>query len=429
MNTYRHVVSSKARARGFGSARDRARVALDEALAGVHAGRLHALSIAEESADLEPAVALSERLRGEAEHIVVLGIGGSSLGAQALSQLHDYFTPSSFLPVHGPRLHFLDNPDGPTMSRLMTALPVARTHYLVVSKSGGTAEPMMQALAAIDHITVRGNKSDISKLVHAVSEPKDNALTRLARAHGISVLDHPADIGGRYSVLSIVGLLPALLMGLDAKAVRAGAAQVLADARGGRADALLDGAAFSVSAAEAGLNVQVLMPYSDRLERFAAWYRQLWAESLGKNGRGTLPVRALGPVDQHSQLQFYLDGPPLAAFTLMTVNQSGSGPRVPSAIVADPSLDYLKDKRIGDLVMAEARATYETFEGHRQPCRLISLEHLNEEALGALFMHFMVETVMTAQMIGVNAFDQPAVEEGKVLARRYMQEMTPKDVE
>ncbi len=427
MNTFRQTISAKARAHSFQSARDRARIALDELLADVNAGKLHALSIANESADLEPAIALSERLRGEAEHIVILGIGGSSLGAQALAQLHDYYTPSSFLPVHGPRLHFLDNPDGPTMSRLLTALPVNSTHYLVVSKSGGTAEPMMQALAAIDHIAVRGNKADIPKLVHALSEPKDNALTRLARTHGIAVLDHPTDIGGRYSVLSIVGLLPTLLMGLDAKAVRAGAADVLTAARAGKADAQLDGAAFSVSAAEAGLNVQVLMPYSDRLERFAAWYRQLWAESIGKNGRGTLPVKALGPVDQHSQLQFYLDGTQLAALTVMTVDQSGSGPRVPAAMVADPALDYLKDKRIGDLVMAEARATYETFEAHAQPCRIMALDHLNEEALGALFMHFMIETIMTAQMIGVDPFDQPAVEEGKILARRYMQEMKSTD--
>ena len=427
MSAFRQVISGKARASGFEAARERARRALADVLSEVNAGKLHALSIAEEGADLAPAIALAARLRGEAEHIVVLGIGGSSLGAQAIAQLHDYYTPSSFLPVHGPRLHFLDNPDGPTMSRLMTALPVDRTHYLVVSKSGGTAEPMMQVLAAIDHIAVRGDKMLVPKLVHVVSEPRDNALTRLAKVHGLSALDHPTDIGGRYSVLSMVGLLPTLLMGLDAKAVRAGAAQALSSARAGKADALIDGTAFSVSAAEAGLNVQVLMPYSDRLERFAAWYRQLWAESLGKDGRGTLPVNALGPVDQHSQLQFYLAGPRLAAFTVMTVDQSGTGPHVPAAMVSDPALDYLKDKRIGDLVMAEARATYETFEANRRPCRLIALDHLNEQALGALFMHFMIETILTARLIGVNPFDQPAVEEGKILARRYMQEMKPRD--
>jgi len=427
MNAFQQTISAKARPSGFESARAAARAAVTAVLREAEAGSLHALSIANESADLAPAIALADHLRKEAGHIVVLGIGGSSLGAQALAQLHDYFTPSSFLPVRGPRLHFLDNPDGATMSRLMTALPVEHTHYLVVSKSGGTAEPMMQALAAIDHIALRGNRGLVSKLVHAVSEPKDNALTRLAREFGLSVLDHPTDIGGRFSVLSIVGLLPALLMGLDAKAVRAGAAQVLADARAGKADNLIDGTAFSVSAAQAGLNIQVLMPYSDRLERFAAWYRQLWAESLGKGGRGTLPVRALGPVDQHSQLQFYLAGPRLAAFTVMTVDQAGAGPRVPGALVTDPALDYLKGKRIGDLVMAEARATYETFEAHGQPCRLIALDRLNEQTLGALFMHFMIETILTARLIGVNPFDQPAVEEGKILARRYMKEMKSSD--
>jgi glucose-6-phosphate isomerase len=416
-------LSSKTCPRNFAATLERAQKELAGLLADARAAWLHPLTIADETLDLMPAQALAERLKREASHVVILGIGGSSLGAQALSQIKDYYTPASFLPVDGPRLHFLDNPDAETMSRLLRSFSAGRTHYIMISKSGGTAETMMQGLAVLSHLEHHGQKQNIAQLMTVVSEPRDNPLTRLARAHEIPVLDHPTDIGGRFSVLSVVGLLPAMVMGVDAKAIRAGAAQVWHGAAEGTWDAPVRGAAFSAAAAEAGLNVQVVMPYADRLDRFAAWYRQLWAESLGKNGKGTLPVRALGPVDQHSQLQFYLGGTPLAAYTVLTVDQSGQGPHVPAKAVSDSALGYLKDRHLGDLVMAEARATYETFEAHGRPCRRISVEKLDEQALGALFAHFMIETILTARLIGVDAFDQPAVEEGKVLARRYLQEM------
>jgi glucose-6-phosphate isomerase len=419
---YRQSLSPAGLATAYSNALERAHAALGEVRADVKAGHLHALTIAGESDDLVAARALAEPIRQEAEHVVILGIGGSSLGAQALAQLKDYYTPLGFLPVDGPRVHFLDNPDAETMTKLMDALKVDRTRFVVISKSGGTAEPMMQALSVIDEIKRRASQAAISKLMMIVSEPKENALTRLAKTHGLKALDHPTDIGGRYSVLSVVGLFPALLMGLEPAHVRAGAAKLLADSFDGKSTAVVEGAAFSVAAAEAGRDVQVMMAYADRLERFVMWYRQLWAESLGKQGKGTLPVRALGPVDQHSQLQLYLEGPPCAAFTVMTLDQKGLGPTVSKGATGDPGLGYLEGKAIGDLVMAEARATYETFASHKLPCRLIALDKLSEETVGALIMHFMLETIVSAKLLGVNAFDQPAVEEGKVLARRYMVE-------
>jgi glucose-6-phosphate isomerase len=164
------------------------------------------------------------------------------------------------------------------------------------------------------------------------------------------------------------------------------------------------------------------MPYADRLGEFGFWFRQLWAESLGKDGHGTTPIRALGTVDQHSQLQLYLAGPRDKLFTVLTVASAGIGRPVDRALAQDPELAYLSGHGLGDLIAAEARATYETLARNRRPVRLIALERLDEAALGGLFMHYMLETILAARLIGVDPFDQPAVEEGKVLARRYLAE-------
>ncbi|MEX2642839.1 MAG: glucose-6-phosphate isomerase, partial [Acetobacterales bacterium] len=174
--------------------------------------------------------------------------------------------------------------------------------------------------------------------------------------------------------------------------------------------------------ARRGVAMSVLMPYCDRLGTFAMWYRQLWAESLGKDGMGTTPVKALGAVDQHSQVQLYLDGPRDKLFTLMLLDSAGRGGRVESAR-APGKLSYLAGRTIGDLMEAEQNATAETLVRNGCPTRVIRLERLDEQALGALTMHYMLETIVAGRLMGVDPFDQPAVEQGKVLAREYLAEM------
>ncbi|RAV76127.1 glucose-6-phosphate isomerase, partial [Aerococcus loyolae] len=184
------------------------------------------------------------------------------------------------------------------------------------------------------------------------------------------------------------------------------------------------GAALSLALQrEKGANMTVLMAYADRLERFLAWHCQLWAESLGKQGKGTTPVRALGPVDQHSQLQLYLDGPKDKMFTAFTVETKGEGPEVSPDIARGTGFAALAGHRIGDLVDAEARATIDTLAKNGRPVRTFRLKKLNERALGGLFMHFMLETIIAGKMLGIDPFDQPAVEEGKILAKKYLAEM------
>ena len=239
----------------------------------------------------------------------------------------------------------------------------------------------------------------------------------------MQVLEHDPGVGGRYSALTNVGLLPAAVLGLDIKAIRAGAAMALAPVLARRPAAEVPaalGAALNVGAAAAGKNVAVLMAYADKLERFARWYTQLWAESLGKDGKGTTPVGALGPVDQHSQLQLFIAGPRDKLFTVITVGTACNGPRIEADLAELCGEADFAGKTIGDLVAAQGRATAETLARNGCPVRTMHVETLDETSLGALMMHFMLETIIAAQLIGVDAFDQPAVEEGKVLAKQYL---------
>ena len=236
----------------------------------------------------------------------------------------------------------------------------------------------------------------------------------VARAAGSPVvLEHDPGIGGRYSGLSNVGLLPAAILGLDIAALRAGAQQALAPVLAQRPPAEVPaalGAALNVAAAAAGKNITVLMAYADKLERFSRWFVQLWAESLGKDGKGTTPLGALGPVDQHSQLQLFIAGPRDKLFTIITVDAAGKGPRIDPAQARRAGEADLGARTIGDLVAAQGRATAETLARNGCPVRVIHLAKLDETSLGALMMHFFLETIIAAHLIGVEAFDQPAVE-------------------
>jgi glucose-6-phosphate isomerase len=168
------------------------------------------------------------------------------------------------------------------------------------------------------------------------------------------------------------------------------------------------------------------MPYIDALGPFGLWFRQLWAESLGKDGTGSTPIRAMGTVDQHSQLQLYLAGPADKFYTLILVPQAGKGARVAPDLAEDQALSYLAGRTMGDLLEAEQRATLETLAANGRPVRALVLPRLDERAMGALMMHFMLETIIAADLLGVNPFDQPAVEEGKRLAREHLSGMAGK---
>jgi len=225
-------------------------------------------------------------------------------------------------------------------------------------------------------------------------------------------------------VLTNVGLLPAAMLGLDIAAIRAGAVVALGPVLERRPPAEVPaavGAALAVALAQTrAKSIAVMLAYADRLERFSRWYVQLWAESLGKDGKGTTPLGALGPVDQHSQLQLFIAGPRDKLITVVATSADGRGPRMPADLAQLCGEGDFAGKTMGDLAAAEGRATAETLARNGCPVRTIHIEQLDEASLGELLMHFMLETIIAARLLGVDPFDQPAVEEGKVLAKRYL---------
>jgi glucose-6-phosphate isomerase len=218
--------------------------------------------------------------------------------------------------------------------------------------------------------------------------------------------------------------LPAAVLGLDIAAIREGAAAALAPLLARKAPDEVPsavGAALSVTLAQTrGKTIAAMMAYADKLEKFAKWYVQLWAESLGKDGKGTTPLAALGPVDQHSQLQLFIAGPRDKLFTVITTGAAGTGPKIAPDLAQLAGEPDFGGRTIGDLVAAQGRATAETLARNGCPVRTIHLDTIDERSLGELLMHFMLETIIAAHLFGVDAFDQPAVEEGKVLAKKYL---------
>jgi glucose-6-phosphate isomerase len=404
----------------------RAQAALDWLRARHADGGLPLLRLPEKQDDLACIRDAARRLGEGASDIVILGTGGSSLGGQTLVQLAGYAVPGVGSLRAAPRMHFIDNLDPFSFETMLAKLPLASTRFVVISKSGGTAETLMQTIASLSALKLAGCEARRSFL--GISEPvqpgKRNGLRDLLAAHRVAMLDHDANVGGRFSALTNVGLLPAAALGLDVAAIRKGAgvalAPVLAKKPAAQVPAAL-GAALAVALAESkGKSISVLMAYADRLERFTRWYVQLWAESLGKNGKGTTPVAALGPVDQHSQVQLFIGGPRDKLFTVVTVAGAGLGPRIDGELAKLAGEPHFGGKTIGDLVAAEARATAATLAKNGCPVRSIALDRLDEASLGELLMHFMLETIIAAHLLGLDAFDQPAVEEGKVLAKKYL---------
>src|SRR6185437_10737626 len=376
------------------------------------------LRMPETRGDLETIRDTARQLADRATDIVILGTGGSSLGGQTLAQLAGFAVAGVGALRAPPQLHFIDNLDPDSFGTLLARLPPATTRFVAISKSGVTAATLMQTIAALSAMKNEGLQTRIPDIFLGISEPaksgKANGLRDLLGKYRVPMLDHDTGVGGRYSAFTNVGLLPAAMLGLDVAAVREGAglalAPVLAKKPAAQVPAAV-GAALSVALSESK-SITVLMAYCDRLQRFTHWYVQLWAESLGKHSKGTTPVAALGPVDQHSQLQLFISGPRDKLFTVITTDGAGSGPSMDGDLAKLAGEPGFAGKSIGDLVAAEGRATAETLAKNGCPVRTIHISRLDEAALGELMMHFMLETIIAAHLLGVDPFDQPAVEEG-----------------
>lgn len=433
---YRHVTDHCfAPAIGpFGLTEDEFRPVLAEtapALSQIHAWHQEArypfLTLPARRDDLPAIEATADRFREAFDSVVVLGTGGSSLGARALTAL---VQPAFGAQGENARVHFMENVDGASFDGLFRGLDLRRTGFVVVSKSGRTTETLSQFLICLAAMREAVDLDRLNRHFLAIVEPGNSPLRRLAEHRRIPVIDHDPKLGGRFSALSVVGLLPAMIAELDAVAAREGASAVLDQTLGAQ------NPADSHPAVGAALNLAfhrhrkigttVVMPYSDLLAPLGLWFRQLWAESLGKDGKGTTPVRALGSVDQHSQLQLYLAGPEDKFYTFITTDCAGTGQVIEPDLGLDAELDWLVGRTMGDVMWTLQRSTWKTLVQRGRPVRQFRLPVLDARALGAMMMHYMLETVIAAHLFGVDPFDQPAVERGKVLARRYLQRIPPR---
>jgi glucose-6-phosphate isomerase len=430
---YRHMIGLDGRGvaeERFAGMADRFREVHADVAGRRAAGAIGFLELPYEKLIVEAIRTFADGLGQAFDNIVILGIGGSALGTIALQNAllgsrwneldgegRDYF----------PRLYVLDNVDPATIGPLLDRLDPRRTLFNVVSKSGATAETMAQFMIVRERL--RSVLDDDGYRGHLIftTDPARGVLRRIADREGIATLPVPPAVGGRFSVLSAVGLLPAALVGIDIEALLAGAAAMV-DRCGSPVLEANPAALFAVlqylAHTESGAPIHVMMAYSDRLYGMADWFRQLWAESLGKRlsrtgievYTGPTPIKALGTTDQHSQVQLYIEGPFDKTVTFLCARELPADIAIPGIYRDIDELGYLGGHSLGQLLDAERRATAVALRDARRMNMTIELPRVDEHSLGELFMMLQIATVYAAALYNVDPLDQPGVELGKQLA-------------
>lgn len=406
--------------------------------AGARFGQVHASAAAQHAAGvlgfldlpddrelLASVQGFAARARGRYDDVVVLGIGGSALGPIALRTA--LCAPAwNDLPASArggrPRLHVLDNVDPRTIHSLLSRVALPRTLFVVTSKSGGTAETMAQFLIVLGRL--RTASLPAREHLVFVTDPEHGALRALARRDDLPALTIPPNVGGRYSVLTPVGLLPAALVGIDCASLLEGAADMLkrcAPAQLSHNPAGCYAMLQWMSDRELGKGIHVFMPYSDALRDMAAWFVQLWAESLGKKGAdgqgtGPTPLAALGATDQHSQVQLFMEGPANKTLTLVTVGSAAQDVTIPALEPGVRELAYLGGHTLHELLDIERRATAGALARRGRPNMTLALDAVDAWHVGGLFMLLELATIYAGALYGVDPLDQPGVELGKQFA-------------
>jgi glucose-6-phosphate isomerase len=357
---------------------------------------------------------------------LVLGIGGSDLGARAGYQALKHTAKQ------GMKLVFAGgNTDPDQLHETLSGLDWNKTLINVISKSGDTIEPMSAFLIAREMlIKAVGQKRHAAHIV-ATTDEERGALRKLAKRFGYDTLPVPTNIGGRFSILTTVGLFPLACAGIDIKGLLKGAGQARTAFSKGK-QATDNASVFALhqflADTERRQNIHVLMPYSDRLRELGQWYRQIWAESLGKkvNAAGDIvhagptPIAALGATDQHSQIQLYNEGPNNKTITFIKVAKFDKALKVPESAELLPGLKYLAGTKLQKIIHAELTGTAESLRANKRPNGILTIAEVSPESIGGLFMFFEIATAMAGHLYGINPYDQPGVEEGKAIARRLL---------
>lgn len=369
---------------------------------------------------------LAKKYRKNFETLLVIGIGGSDLGARAICEaLAPGFSQKKRAKGGPMRLVFLGNTDPEEVAARLAGINLKKAIINVVSKSGGTAEILANFFLARQLLERACGKGKAAERIVATTDPGSGLLRKMADEAGWATMPIPKNVGGRFSALTAVGLFPAACAGINIKELVAGSRKVLLEEKNGKGQTpAAVFAALQHFAYKNGMNISVLMPYSAMLWSLAFWYRQLWAESLGKKKTsGPTPVAALGAIDQHSQLQLYAEGPEDKTITFIEVGRFRKNFQVPT---------YLKDRTgalsvqgcsFEEIIHAERSATASALAGASRPNGTIFIPGIKEDSLGALLQFFMLAAAYAGSMFEVDAFNQPGVESMKkelmdILARK-----------
>jgi glucose-6-phosphate isomerase len=371
----------------------------------------------------EASVRMAEEIRGSgATDFIHVGIGGSALGPMALHKAlnHPYYNqlPDS----RGPRIHFAENTDPNTLGAILDVADPESTWVNVVTKSGSTAETMANFLVIRGFLADSVGNFGYQGRTVATTDPYEGFLKEMADREDLKVLPIPQDVGGRFSVLTPVGLLPAAVTGLDVEALLAGAAQCVDEVneQGAEHPTVVGAAMHYLMDTARGRNVRVMMTYADALERLAAWFVQLWAESLGKDDKGSTPHGAVGTTDQHSQVQLYMEGPQDKVIEIVEVENHPRDLTIPEAYEDLEGVGYLGGHTMAELLNVECDATRRALAEAGRPNSTIKLDAVSEENLGYVFQALEVQTAVAGPLYGVNAFNQPGVEAGKQITYSRM---------
>ncbi len=369
---------------------------------------LQALNIIFDKELLNNTLKKIRKFQSNKKKFIVFGTGGSNLGARALDNINNYKKN---------KIEFFDNIDPLVFKNSFKNIDFNSIGFIIISKSGSTPETLAQFSSLYDIANQKKNVSTFLNNILIITEFKNSPLFNIAKEKNCLLLEHNNDIGGRFSVFSNVGIVPASISGLDINSLYKGAAEIINNIEKYSAFNL----AKHLCLQENNKYVSnVLMTYSDNLYFFGKWYLQLWAESIGKDKKGHTAIHAVGTTDQHSQLQLYLDGPKDKFFTFITTDHKKKGLKINTDIFKNTEITYFNNKTMGDLMDAEQRATIETFSLNKFSFREIFLPKIDEENIGKLLAISIIETVAACIYLDVNPFDQPAVEQGKILTKKYL---------